>query len=67
MLETWAEEQTHPPEPLVRGEDVLRQGVPQGPRIGQLLEEVREAQAVGEITTRDEALAWLRGRTGAGS
>jgi hypothetical protein len=28
-----------------------------GPRVGQLLEALREAQAAGEVTTREEALA----------
>jgi hypothetical protein len=29
-----------------------------GPRIGRLLEALREAQAAGEVATREEALAW---------
>jgi len=45
------------PAPLVRGDDLLALGVPQGPQIGRILEAIREAQAAGEITTREEALA----------
>jgi poly(A) polymerase len=46
--------------PLIRGEDLLAMGVPEGPRIGRLLEAIREAQAAGEVTTREEALALAR-------
>jgi hypothetical protein len=35
-------------------------GVPEGPQIGRLLEAIREAQAAGEVTTREEALALAR-------
>jgi len=31
-----------------------------GPRLGQLLELVREAQAVGELTSREQALDYIR-------
>ena len=48
------------PPPLVRGEDLLALGVPEGPRIGQILEAIREAQAAGEVTTREDALALAR-------
>jgi hypothetical protein len=33
-----------------------------GPRMGKLLELVREAQASGEVTTREEALELVRKR-----
>ncbi len=63
LLEAWwekKEEQVLPP-PLVRGEDLMQGlGMAQGPKIGEVLERVREAQAVGEITTRDEALEFAR-------
>ena len=55
------EEAVAPPR-LVRGEDLLALGVPQGPQIGALLEALREAQAEGAVTTRAEALTWLRER-----
>ena len=45
-----------PPEPLLRGEDVLELGVAPGPEVGRLLELVAEERAVGTIATRDEAL-----------
>jgi poly(A) polymerase/tRNA nucleotidyltransferase (CCA-adding enzyme) len=47
--------------PLVNGRDLLRDfRLQPGPQIGILLEAVREAQAVGEIGTRDEAMALVR-------
>jgi hypothetical protein len=33
-----------------------------GPLIGELLEAVREAQILGEISSRDQALALVRAR-----
>jgi putative nucleotidyltransferase with HDIG domain len=47
--------------PLLRGEDVMDAlGLAPGPRVGAVLRRAREAQALGAIRTRDEALAWLR-------
>jgi tRNA nucleotidyltransferase/poly(A) polymerase len=49
------------PPNLIDGEDimhVLRVGP--GPVIGKLLEVVREAQAAGEVTTRDDAISLVR-------
>jgi poly(A) polymerase/tRNA nucleotidyltransferase (CCA-adding enzyme) len=46
---------------LLTGHDLLRDfGLPPGPQIGELLEAVREAQAVGEVRTRDEAMGLVR-------
>jgi len=45
---------------LITGDDVLALGVPSGPRVGELLDQVREAQAAGEVHTREEALAFAR-------
>jgi hypothetical protein len=51
------------PPVLVNGHDLLREfELPPGPQIGELLEVVREAQASGEVHTREEALALLRSR-----
>lgn len=52
------------PAPLVAGEDVLALGVGAGPRVGLLLAQTREAQMVGEIATREQALAFLAARVG---
>jgi poly(A) polymerase len=46
--------------PLVRGEDVMaRFGLAPGPEVGRLLDRAREAQGLGLVTTREEALAYL--------
>ena len=46
------------PPKLVDGHDLMRSfGLKPGPALGQLLETVREAQAEGEVSTREEALA----------
>jgi poly(A) polymerase len=51
------------PARLVSGHDLINTfGLKPGPRMGQLLEAVREAQASGEIATREEALALVRER-----
>jgi tRNA nucleotidyltransferase/poly(A) polymerase len=48
-----------PAEPLLRGDEL---GVPAGPEIGRLLEQIAEERAAGTITTREEALAYVRRR-----
>ncbi|MCC7354125.1 MAG: HD domain-containing protein [Anaerolineae bacterium] len=46
---------------LVSGDDLMfALGLVPGPLVGQLLAQVREAQAAGEVTTRDEVLAFAR-------
>jgi putative nucleotidyltransferase with HDIG domain len=51
------------PPPLLSGNDLIALGVSPGRKVGELLERVREAQAAGELDTREEALArvaeWL--------
>ncbi len=47
--------------PLVTGTDLIEAlALTPGPQIGELLEHIREAQAVGEISTAEEALALAR-------
>lgn len=47
---------------LITGHDLIEKfGISPGPRIGMLLEAVREAQAAGEIANRDEALTYAGG------
>jgi poly(A) polymerase/tRNA nucleotidyltransferase (CCA-adding enzyme) len=47
--------------PLLRGGDVMAAfGLGPGPEVGRLLARAREAQVVGLVTTREEALAHLR-------
>ncbi len=45
------------PPKLIGGHDLMEQfGLEQGPHLGELLEMVREAQAAGEVRSREEAL-----------
>jgi putative nucleotidyltransferase with HDIG domain len=58
-----------PPEgraPLVDGHGLMRElELKPGPLIGQLLREIAEAQAAGEVKTREEALALAQGKLSA--
>jgi poly(A) polymerase len=46
---------------LLNGDDLIREfGLQPGPRLGALLEAVREAQIVGEVRSREEAFALVR-------
>jgi poly(A) polymerase len=48
------------PTPLFSGDDLIRQfGLSPGPQIGELLDTLREAQAAGEVDSREEAVALI--------
>src|SRR5213595_2275938 len=66
LLGGWAEQQAvDAAPPLVRGEDVMaRRGLSPGPAVGRWLARVREAQALGRVRTRAEALAYLDSLSG---
>jgi len=54
------EEQQAAAPPLLRGEDVMaRYGLAPGPEVGRLLARAREAQGLGLVATREEALSFL--------
>jgi tRNA nucleotidyltransferase/poly(A) polymerase len=63
LLEAWweqKEDQVSPPT-LLSGNDLIKiLGLKPGPQIGQLLEEIREAQASGEVSDRASALEFAR-------
>jgi hypothetical protein len=44
-----------PPEPLLKGRDVVALGVPPGPEVGRILKAVYELQLDGALTTAEEA------------
>jgi len=49
------------PPALVDGRALMSElKIDAGPRVGELLEAIREAQAAGEVKTREEALAFVR-------
>ena len=54
------EESVSPPR-LVDGHELMRVlGMEPGPRLGQLLEAIREAQATGKVSSREQALEYAR-------
>jgi len=63
LLEAWWEkpnEQVKPPA-LITGNDLINDlGLKPGPVIGEILEAVREAQAIGEVNSRAEALIFTK-------
>jgi putative nucleotidyltransferase with HDIG domain len=61
LLRGWQEEQASAAAPpLLRGEDVMEWfGLPPGPAVGALLRLAREAQDLGLVRNREEALAYL--------
>ncbi len=48
------------PRPLLNGRDLIALGWPPGPGLGEVLTKVQDAQLEGQISTREEALAWLQ-------
>ncbi len=48
------------PKPLINGRDLLDLGYPEGPLIGKILRAVEEAQLDGKLSTKDEAISWVR-------
>ena len=54
------EESLTVPPKLIDGHDLMDKfGLSPGPKVGEILEAVREAQAAGEVTTREEAFAYI--------
>ena len=46
--------------PLVDGGDLIALGQAPGAKLGKLLSDIRNRQLAGELTTREQALAWAR-------
>jgi len=63
LAQRFQEETLIAPPKLIDGHDLINiLGMRPGPKIGEFLETVREAQVSGELTTRQEALAYIRER-----
>ena len=60
-LRSWLEELRFR-EPLLSGDDLLEAGVPQGPLIGRLLDELRRARLDRIVGTRDDELTLVKRR-----
>jgi putative nucleotidyltransferase with HDIG domain len=51
------------PKPLLRGDELAAElEIAAGPRLGELLEQLARAQYAGVVSTREQALAFARGR-----
>ncbi|QDU63923.1 tRNA nucleotidyltransferase/poly(A) polymerase [Planctomycetes bacterium Pan216] len=59
LRDRWTDEEVDPA-PLLKGHDLIKAGIQPGPRMGELLERIRDEQLDGTIGTRDEALAYLK-------
>jgi len=57
--EEFANEPIIPP-PLVRGDDLIALGLKPGPQFGEILEAVETRQLEGALTSREEALEWVK-------
>lgn len=60
ICERWICEESEPIPPLLTGEDILAAGIPEGPRVRDYLELLRDQQLDGKLMTRESALKWLK-------
>ncbi len=52
---------TVPPAPLLTGEDIMKLfGIPQGKKVGEMLEILREVEIMGKVSNKREAVAYLK-------
>ena len=52
---------TVPSAPLLTGEDIMKLfGIPQGKKVGELLEMLREAEIMGKVSNKRESVAYLK-------
>jgi poly(A) polymerase len=67
LCEAWFERPTDSVRPprLLTGDDLMAAlSLPPGPTVGRLLADIQEAQAAGEITTREQAIAFAKSQKG---
>ena len=48
------------PEPLLRGRDLIAMGFSPGPNFHEILNRIDDAQLGGELSSRDEAMEWVK-------
>jgi poly(A) polymerase len=60
IWDLYTQEDLIAPEPLLMGRDLLRLGYSPGPRVGEILAEVRRRQIAGELTDREGALRFVQ-------
>jgi hypothetical protein len=61
LLRLHAEIEESRPAPLLRGDEIARIAGVEGAAIAELVAALAEEQAAGSVTTRDEALRFVRG------
>ena len=49
--------------PLVNGKDLIELGIEPGPFMGKLIREIRDKQLSEELSSREEALSWVKEKT----
>jgi poly(A) polymerase len=65
LTKRFQEEETVSPPRLLGGDELMAElNISPGPHVGRLLETLREAQAAGDVSTREEALALARATLG---
>ena len=60
IWDLYEEEDLIAPQPLLMGRDLLGLGHSPGPRLGEILNEVRRRQIAGELKNREEALRFVQ-------
>jgi tRNA nucleotidyltransferase/poly(A) polymerase len=65
ILDLFKEKEIVHPPPLITGHDVMVLGYSSGPKVGEILNFIREKQVEGEIKNREEALKVLKEQFGA--
>lgn len=51
------------PKPFLTGTDIMETlKIPAGPKVGRIMDEAMEKQLAHELTTREEAIEWLKGK-----
>ncbi len=62
-IEALTSERAKIPKPLLSGREVMKSfNISSGPKVGKLLALIREEQLSGRISTREEAICFLKGR-----
>lgn len=56
--QAWQEFKKHPEweQPLILGRDIIKSGMRPGPRVGEILDQIRDLQLLGELNSRQEAM-----------
>jgi len=60
-METAVREKRISPKPLINGDEIMTLlKIPAGPGVGEILQTLKEEQLSARITTKDEAIEWLK-------